>query len=220
MFEEYLELDRVISFAPFFYAGYFLGTEKLEKSFDDRKLFSLFSTLNLLITAASVIAVGFFMFDYLWQYRYVVYGAWYSKVSQLEINGRLYMGSLSTGWIVRLTWYIMAGNMTFTFLRFMPKFYIPLITRIGQRTLQIYILHRPIRDLMLAAGFITCVDPSNLLQLFLLIVCGVLLTVVLSAEIFAVPFIVLQYLLQYQDDKLKVLKLENDTFNNKNDGDC
>ena len=196
VFEKYLELDRVISFAPFFFAGYFLGQEKLEKYFDYRKVFSVFSSLNLLITAASVIAVGFFMFDYLWDYRYVVYGSWYEKVSPLGIDGRLYMGSLSTEWIVRLVWYIMAGNMTFTFLRFMPTGYIPFITKTGQRTLQIYILHRPIRDLILAAGYITCVDPSNLSQLSILIVCSVLLTVVLSAKIFAFPFSTLLYIVE------------------------
>ena len=196
VFEEYLELDRVISFAPFFFGGYFLGQEKMERYFDYRKVFSVFSTLNLLITAASVIAVGFFMFDYLWDYRYVVYGSWYSKVSPLEISGRLYRGSLSTEWIVRLVWYIMAGNMTFTFLRFMPTGYIPFVSKIGQRTLQIYILHRPIRDLLLAAGLITSVDPSNIVQLFLLIAFCILLTVVLSAKIFAVPFIALQYFVE------------------------
>ena len=73
--------------------------------------------------------------------------------------------------------------MSFALLALMPNRQIPLITTIGQRTLQIYILHRPIRDLLLASGFITATGPENITHVLLLIALSILLTIVLSAGI-------------------------------------
>ena len=74
--------------------------------------------------------------------------------------------------------------MSFALLVWMPNRQLPLLTTLGQRTLQIYILHRPIRDLLLAAGVITAVNPENPVQVLALIVFAIVLTVLLSAEIF------------------------------------
>ena len=73
--------------------------------------------------------------------------------------------------------------MSFALLALMPNRQISLLTTIGQRTLQIYILHRPIRDLLLASGFIIAAGPENSAHVLLLIALSILMTIVLSAGI-------------------------------------
>ena len=177
--EYFLSLDRVTAFAPCFFAGYFLGPKGI-KSFLRGKVSIILSVLGVLSAAVILLHT----FDVLYPYRNVVYGIWYEKMhlDNFAVNfpNALYIAP----WILRLIWYIMAGCMTVLLLVLMPTRRIPVLTDIGQRTLQIYILHRPVRDLMLAAGVITSVDPDNMVQLFLLCVFALVLTVFLSSGIF------------------------------------
>lgn len=202
---DFLALDRVIAFAPFFFAGYFIGPECLMKFLGvqqesvaapkratsrrrspkgtskraDRGIVLLLTALGLLC----FVLIGTQTFDRLLPYRNVVYGAWYYRFHP-EQSPAAFPGALATQlWLIRLAWFLVSGLMSFALLALMPNRQIPLLTTTGQRTLQIYILHRPIRDLLLASGFITAADPENSLHVLLLIALSLLMTLVLSAGI-------------------------------------
>lgn len=202
---DFLALDRVIAFAPFFFAGYFIGPERLMKFLGvqqesvaapkrstsrrrspegtskraDRGIVLLLTALGLLC----FVLIGTQTFDRLLPYRNVVYGAWYYRFHP-EQNPAAFPGALATQlWLIRLAWFLVSGLMSFALLALMPNRQILLITTTGQRTLQIYILHRPIRDLLLASGFITAAGPENSLHVLLLIALSLLMTLVLSAGI-------------------------------------
>ena len=202
---DFLALDRVIAFAPFFFAGYFIGPERLMEFLGvqqesvaapkratsrrrspegtskraDRGIVLLLTALGLLCFAL----IGTQTFDRLLPYKNVVYGAWYYRFHP-EQNPAAFPGALTAQlWLIRLVWFLVSGLMSFALLALMPNRQIPLITTIGQRTLQIYILHRPIRDLLLASGFITAAGPENSTHVLLLIALSILMTLVLSAGI-------------------------------------
>ena len=236
---DFLALDRVIAFAPFFFAGYFIGPERLMRflgaeqeralsknqtgrkdilaskdaeraaaltSADDRHAVPEATSkrassrrrspeedskragrgIVLLLTALGLLCfllVGTQTFDRLLPYKNVVYGAWYYRFHP-EQNPAAFPGDLAAClWLIRLVWFLVSGLMSFTLLALMPNRRLPLVTTIGQRTLQIYILHRPIRDLLLAGGLITAAGPENSAHVLLLIVLSILLTIVLSAGI-------------------------------------
>lgn len=202
---DFLALDRVIAFAPFFFAGYFIGPERLMKFLGvqqesvaapkratsrrrspegtskraDRGIVLLLTALGLLC----FVLIGTQAFDRLLPYRNVVYGAWYYRFHP-EQNPAAFPGALAMQlWLIRLAWFLVSGLMSFALLALMPNRQISLLTTTGQRTLQIYILHRPIRDLLLASGFITAAGPENSLHVLLLIALSLLMTLVLSAGI-------------------------------------
>lgn len=200
-----LALDRVLAFAPFFFAGYFIGPERLMEFLGgqqesvaapkratsrrrspegtskrvDQGIVLLLTVLGLLC----FVLIGTQTFDRLLPYRNVVYGAWYYRFHP-EQNPAAFPGALAAQfWLIRLAWFLVSGLMSFALLALMPNRQIPILTTIGQRTLQIYILHRPIRDLLLASGFITAAGPENSLHVLLLIALSLLMTLVLSAGI-------------------------------------
>lgn len=194
-----------IAFAPFFFAGYFIGPERLMEFLGgqqesvaapkratsrrrspegtskraDRGIVLVLTALGLLC----FVLIGTQTFERLLPYRNVVYGAWYYRFHP-EQNPAAFPGALATQlWLIRLAWFLVSGLMSFTLLALMPNRQIPLITTTGQRTLQIYILHRPIRDLLLASGFITAAGPDDITHVLLLIALSLLMTLVLSAGI-------------------------------------
>lgn len=177
---DFLALDRVIAFAPFFFAGYFIGPERLMRFLKEKRgIVLLLTALGLLCFAL----VGTQTFDRLLPYKNVVYGAWYYRFHP-EQNQAAFPGDLAAClWLIRLVWFLVSGLMSFALLALMPNRRLPLITTIGQRTLQIYILHRPIRDLLLASGFITAAGPDDITHVLLLIALSLLMTLVLSAGI-------------------------------------
>lgn len=206
---DFLALDRVIAFAPFFFAGYFIGPERLMRFLgaEQENVVAPEATskrtssrrrspeedskragrgIVLLLTALGLLCfvlVGTQTFDRLLPYKNVVYGAWYYRFHP-EQNPAAFPGDLAAClWLIRLAWFLVSGLMSFVLLALMPNRQIPLLTTIGQRTLQIYILHRPIRDLLLASGFITAAGPENSAYVLLLITLSILLTIVLSAGI-------------------------------------
>lgn len=236
---DFLALDRVIAFAPFFFAGYFIGPERLMRflgaeqecvlsenpigrtdipasknaeraaaltTADGRHAAPVAGSkrvssrrrspeeaskcagrgIVLLLTVLGLLCfvlIGTQTFDRLLPYKNVVYGAWYYRFHP-EQNPAAFPGALATQlWLIRLAWFLVSGLMSFTLLALMPNRQIPLITTTGQRTLQIYILHRPIRDLLLASGFITAAGPDDITHVLLFIALSLLMTLVLSAGI-------------------------------------
>lgn len=211
---DFLSLDRVTAFAPCFFAGYFIGPKRMEQflsgesrrrdhgragesrrreTFAQGRGLRLLKYIMLFIGVISVVLIARFTTKYFMPYNNIVYGLWYSRLGFEELFVMYPDTVYIAPWILRLIWYIVAGSMTVLLLQLMPCGEIPVLTNIGQRTLQIYVLHRPVRDLMLAADVITSVDPANMLQLTYLILLSVVLTVFLASDIFTVLFKVLLY---------------------------
>lgn len=177
---DFLALDRVIAFAPFFFAGYFLGPERLlrflQANAAGRRIVAALGIFCLFL-------IGTQCFDHLLPYQKVVYGAWYIRFHP-EQHPEAFPGLLREClWICRLLWFVMAALMSLALLILVPNRRIPLLTNAGQRTLQIYLLHRPIRDLLLASGFITAPGPENKLHVLLLLLLSVGLTLLLSLPV-------------------------------------
>ncbi|WP_036606732.1 acyltransferase family protein [Oribacterium sp. P6A1] len=186
---EFLSIERILAFAPFFYAGHFTGSEKLEaflrgeKPEQAKAIWYVIEALALF----SVLAIALFMYDYLLPYHDIVFGVWYERLRAYE-HPECFTGITGQFWFLRLLWYIFAGAVTLSFLRVIPDRRIPVLSLMGQRTLQIYILHRPVRDLMLAAGLITCFDPGKPTDLIMVLLFCTVLSVMLSAGIFTKLF--------------------------------
>ncbi|ETP73553.1 acetyltransferase, fucose-4-O-acetylase [Lachnospiraceae bacterium JC7] len=186
---ELLSLERIIAFAPFFYAGHFMGTERLESFLCGESKMQVKVMWCFIETLAvfSVLAVAFFMYDHLLPYHDAVFGVWYERFRVHE-HPESFTGILHELWILRLIWYFAAFAMTLAFLKRMPSGKVPVLTLMGQRTLQIYILHRPVRDLLYAAGLITCFDPGKPVDLIIVLLFCIALSVVLSAGVFTKIF--------------------------------
>lgn len=167
----------------------------LSRSIFEKRFSSLFllKLIFMVMGLISGVLILLHAFDLFYPYRYVVYGVWYEEMHignfAVDYPDAVYIAP----WILRLIWYIMAGSLTALLLRLMPDRRIPVITDMGQRTLQIYILHRPVRDLMLAAGIITSVNSDNMVQLSLLCGLATVLAVFLSSGMFKALFDVLLF---------------------------
>ncbi len=184
LIQDFLCLDRIIAFSPFFYLGYFLDEYECDSflsSYIDRAAplkAKLLSGILYFFGVAVAAAIFTFTLDYLMPYTITVYGAWYSRMAS-----EYFFGLLSNHvWLVRLLWYLAAFLVSFSFFCIMPANWTP-FCRIGERTLQIYILHRPIRDLFMATGWITWFDPHSAFRLFLLICLCFIITLFLSNSI-------------------------------------
>lgn len=164
---DFLALDRTIAFAPFFFVGYFMSRDNLQTLFDSewRKLFIVLGAL-----CAAVLFFG--TYDFLGQYQLVVYGSWYERFDP---------SLQSRAWLIRLIWYGVAFCMSVGLLSFMTKRMTYVFTELGQRTLQIYILHRPIRDLCIYYGLFDHINVHSKLSVLSVVLVSILLTILLSA---------------------------------------
>lgn len=163
-----LALDRVLSFSPFFILGYIMNEENLCKY--------IRSKLSITLSIIAVLVLIFIFMsttDLLSRHTLVVYGADFNRY---PYDYQKYL------WISNITWYIGASIVIFGLLRLISNKELPLITKLGRNTLQIYILHRPIRDLLQYAGFYELINPHKKLQVIMIMIFAVLLTVLLGND--------------------------------------
>lgn len=186
---DFMSLERIIAFAPFFYAGHFWGAERMERFIcgeypsGDKAIWYGIEAIAIF----SVLTIGLFMYDRLLPYHDTVFGVWYERFRTYE-HPECFTGILRQFWLLRFIWYIAAGAMTLGFLKLVPACSVPALTVMGQRTLQIYILHRPVRDLFLATGLITSLDPGKPVDLIIVLLFCVILSIVLSMSFFTILF--------------------------------
>lgn len=164
---DFLALDRTISFAPFFFFGYYLSRENLQTFFESRWRW-------FFIISGTALSIFLFLgaYDLLGKYQMVVYGSWYERFLPEQLH---------YAWEIRLIWYIIAFTMSVGLFCITTRRMTYIFTELGQRTLQIYILHRPIRDLCLASGLLERVNVHSKWSVFSLILFSVILTILLSA---------------------------------------
>lgn len=160
-------LDRVLSFAPFFYIGYFYDQENL-----DNYLASPAKRRMDVLAAFFAAAVFFCTYDFLMRYHLVVYGAEYDRY-----DPSLY----SYIWLINLIWYAVAFVMSMGLVGVMLNRRMLLLTNLGQRSLEVYMLHRPIRDLLQYYGMYEVLNPHSKLTTVFLILFSILLSAALGS---------------------------------------
>lgn len=164
---DFLAADRVLAFAPFFYLGYFFTAENL------RKLCSGKMRIAAVGAGAAVAAVIFLgTYDYLEPYRLAVYGAMYDRFAP-----ELY----SACWLIRLICYLAAAALSFGLIAFLPSGRLPFLTRLGQRTLSVYVLHRLIRDLCQYFDLYRFFNVHSKIQVLMLMGGSVVLSLILAS---------------------------------------
>lgn len=160
-----LVMSRTFAFAPFFYVGYYLTPEHRTAFRHSR------SRLAILAGAAAVAVIIIAGADsFLAPYLEIVYGMGYSRLPD-----SLY----ACGGLIRLAWYGVAAILSAGFMLAIPKKK-TWASAIGRNSLQIYILHRLLRDLMQHWGFYNHVNAHEKLQVLAVVALAAIVTLVLS----------------------------------------
>lgn len=165
---DFLSLDRVLAFAPFFYAGCYFSERSMEQ-LGNKKLRTILVAAALLIAAV----IFFGTYDFFGKYTLAVYGAMYDRFAP-----ELYPFC----WLIRLAVYLLAAAMSFGLLAAMPNRRLPLLTTLGERTLSVYVLHRLIRDLVQYFGFYSVYNVHSKLQVMALMAGCVVLAALLASK--------------------------------------
>lgn len=160
-----LALDRTLAFAPFFYAGYYMNGKNIENKL--RRSHKLILILISFLTASFLFLCTY---DLLMPYSNIVYGINYHR-----LGPELY----PYGGLIRIVWYIVTIFISLGLMAIVPKRR-TVFTDIGSRTLQIYILHRVIRDLLQYFGFFDRVNVHSKLWILGLLALSFLLTLILG----------------------------------------
>lgn len=162
----FLVLSRTLSFGPFFWIGYYL-TEDQVRSFRSWKGRWLMVVLALFLAVVTAVESN----GALKELFPIVYGMNYGRI------GTLWSPASA---LVRFCAYGAAGIMILGVMAVVPR-QRRVWTCLGERSLQIYILHRPIRDLMEAAGFYRAVTSRSRMTVVFVMAFSVALAVCLSA---------------------------------------
>lgn len=162
---DFLALDRTLAFAPYFYLGYYAPNHMV--SMLRRPKIRWMLALMAVMEAGIVL---FFAYDKLWQFNLIVYGVTYQRLAEPLRNW---------GGLLRLIWYGFALILSLGFLSFIPNKRL-FFTKFGERTLQVYILHRLIRDLAQYFGWYELINVQYRSHVVLLLAISVALAFVLS----------------------------------------
>lgn len=175
----FLSLDRVTALMPFFYAGYLIPLQKIAGIRRDYGCGGIARRLPAVLSIIVITALLLFTRAFLMPYRLTVYGAYYSRYP-LDTMPLLFA---EHPWLLRLIWYALALLLCYGLYFFSPGKKC-MMSDIGRRSLQIYIFHRPVRDLLMALGFFDTLRPESTLHVFLLLIISAVLTVLLSHPLF------------------------------------
>ena len=162
----FLVLSRTLSFGPFFWIGYYL-TEDQVRSFRSWKGRWLMVVLALFLAVVTAVESN----GALKELFPIVYGMNYGRI------GTLWSPASA---LVRFCAYGAAGIMILGVMAVVPR-QRRVWTCLGERSLQIYILHRPIRDLMEAAGFYRAVTSRSRMMVVFVMAFSIALAACLSA---------------------------------------
>lgn len=173
---DYLSLSRIIVFYPFFYIGYCLDPLKIVRYFEHIwvKIVSVIGLLAILI-------VYYINYNVIINYRTLFTGNHSYYICSKYIT--------NCGANDRILMYLIFIFMGVLIIGAIPNKQIPVITKFGSRTLQVYILHRPILTLLQFSPLVNIlknISYKNWDIMWMLI--GIVLTFVLSLKIFEYPF--------------------------------
>lgn len=162
-----LVMSRTLSFAPFFYGGYYWKREQVERYLDSRyqRLFVAGGVILAVITALGTNR-------FLEPFGNIVYGMNYRRLAP-----EMY----AWGGLVRAVCYLWAWIMILGLMAVIPRSR-RRWTFLGQRTLQVYILHRLLRDMMQYWGFYEIITSAYRRNVVFVIVLAVWACLVLGSS--------------------------------------
>jgi len=138
---DFLALDRVVSFAPFFYMG------MLYKKYLSSGRVSVFEKTNkpLFITGAVLTATFIIFFSIIGPYTRMFYGTW-GYVLVYENMASIFKGVLNPLRVVFIPYALCIAYFFFVLINKKEFFLTPFLKKFGVYSLPIYVFHRPIRD--------------------------------------------------------------------------
>lgn len=169
-------LSKIISFFPFFAAGYYLDANKLLHFLQRRKV----RVASVAVLVGFVVIVSVFIKQYSDNFRPLLI------VSSPQLYGKLPHPQL--GAAVRLAYYVLCSIVSISFMSLVPRrktFY----SEMGTRTLAVYFWHVPMQMLFFSTGLSDLIKSVIPLPwVLVLILTSVILTLILSLPIFSKPF--------------------------------
>ena len=138
---DFLALDRVVSFAPFFYMG------MLYKKYLSSGRVSVFEKTNkpLFITGAVFTATFIIFFSIIGPYTRMFYGTW-GYILVYENMASIFKGVLNPLRVVFIPYALCIAYFFFVLINKKEFFLTSFLKKFGVYSLPIYVFHRPIRD--------------------------------------------------------------------------
>ncbi|MFT4145540.1 MAG: acyltransferase family protein [Mobilitalea sp.] len=166
-FREIFSLSRVFVFFPFFIMGFCL-TEKQLKAFLDRKLrIPAFALLTIVLVCIVL------FWEQLSPFKEIVYGGTSYRIALREFA--------DYGFFVRGIWYLAAILMAAAIMQLVPRRRL-FFSGLGERTLQVYMLHIWVRNALEYAGFFVLIEKGPSYVIFLVLGGSIILTFLLSSK--------------------------------------
>ena len=139
--DDFLSLDRVVSFAPYFYIGI------LYKKYSSLSKTSIFEEINMRFFSIGAFCVlSFFVFfKYVRFYTLIFYGPWGYRIAEGNILP-IFKGVLNPLRIIYMPYALSAAYFIFAVTSLKKNFLTNLLKRFGVYSLPIFAFHRIIRD--------------------------------------------------------------------------
>ena len=139
--DDFLSLDRVVSFAPYFYIGI------LYKKYSSLSKTSIFEEINMRFFAIGAFCVlGFFVFfKYVRFYTLIFYGPWGYRIAEGNILP-IFKGVLNPLRIIYMPYALSTSYFIFAVTSLKKNFLTNILKRFGIYSLPIFAFHRIIRD--------------------------------------------------------------------------
>lgn len=169
---DYLSLSRIIVYAPFFYLGYYLSEEKLSVFYNSRY-------------ATRIASIFIVLLYFIVLYKYD------SSLYQLRpmFTGRNSYNAvgLDNGALLRILCYCITAIISFFIMLIIPKKK-TIVSLIGQRTLQIYFIHKFVTMIYYYFNIPDLILSSSSWAKYIFIPLSILLTFILSFNFLSHPF--------------------------------
>ncbi len=176
----FLSLARVFNFFPFFFAGYCIDPDQLaEKLSSTRAKIGGYITL-IIFALICIFAIGSIYF-----LRPIIMGCYpYSEMNNYGMENFVIYGGL-----IRLVYYAIVAIICLAFLSIIPKSIpkVPGIATIGRRSLQIYLLHRPIIYILYEGLHLDTWIAATGITKFIIIPIALLITLFLALPVWEKP---------------------------------
>ncbi len=171
---DFLYLSRTIIFFPFFLLGTMINKEVVVQKI--KNYYKLLLPVAIIVLAVWAY-LTFFELDKMYIYRHL-----------LTARNPFIDDIVKYGPVIRLLYYFMAFVTSASFLIIVPKKKLPIITKFGSRTLNVFFWHWPLFLLMLKfTPIIKLFNYSTLGKIAYLLIGVILTLVIMSLKIFDFP---------------------------------
>lgn len=167
----FLSLSRIIVFFPFFCLGLIFSEKKDSLlDFTNNTIFKFFSICILIF----FLYICYRRLDIVWKYKMLFTGK-----NAFEIIDSIYKCSYRHRFIS----YIISFVMGFSFLCIIPNKKIKVITKLGKRTIQVYVFHKALIYLLNNIGLFNMLEKIFKEKfIFVMLLIGVIITLLLSIK--------------------------------------